>query len=109
MRKSSPKTTEKFFQKYSLYYISFQVTIVSLIAAVSFAKGEVSIRAGGCKGNTCIGKLKTRFHGITGDVYLEDDTTICIKGFYFDGQGINPDISVSSKLKNFFKRTYLFE
>merc|ERR1712038_500479 len=68
------------------------LTTVSLIAAVSFAKGEVSIRAGGCKG-----KLKTRFHGITGDVYLEDDTTICIKGFYFDGQGINPDISVSTK------------
>ena len=88
----------------------FQLTIVSLIAAVSFAKGEVSIRAGGCKGNTCIGKLKTRFHGITGDVYLEDDTTICIKGFYFDGQGINPDISVSSKLKkNPFETTDLFE
>lgn len=34
-----------------------------------------------------IGKLKNYAHGIKGDVYAVDDTTIFIKGFCYDGTG----------------------
>ena len=73
-----------------------QLSFFALVA-VGRVQGNPSwITTEDCTG-TCVGKLKTRFHRVTGDVYLQDDTTICIQGFYFDGQGINPDISVSSE------------
>lgn len=34
-----------------------------------------------------IGSLKNYAHGIKGDVYAVDDTTIFIKGFCYDGTG----------------------
>ena len=55
----------------------------------------VSTRASGGCGGICVGKLTTKWHLVAGDVHLEDDgLTICIENFTFDGDGINPDISL---------------
>ncbi|KAH7981787.1 hypothetical protein HPB52_001097 [Rhipicephalus sanguineus] len=36
---------------------------------------------------TRIGKLNTHFHGVSGELYVVDDTTLYLKDFHYDGTG----------------------
>lgn len=58
------------------------ILVILLIILGSCARGKLSNYYG-----TLIGPLQYYAHGIRGTVYAIDETTIFIKGFYYDGTG----------------------
>ena len=51
-----------------------------VIIAIAMASGHHSA-------DHLVGKLSTRYHDVSGDVYAVDDRTLVIKQFVYDGSG----------------------